>query len=119
MIGDPYRSNDVLWSGLFYVTVNVTCDRLFTLRTACPFPLLLQFAILATLGILLASGILGALAEFGAADDARSIARDLAALPGHTHTARAAISRARWMWVPKFLTPAVFIATPLHWCSLG
>lgn len=63
----------------------------------------------AAIGILLASGILGALAEFGSASDARAVARDLAALPRRSALAESAIGHARWLWVPQFLTPTVFI----------
>lgn len=66
-------------------------------------------SIWATIGILLASGILGALAEFGAAADAAAIADDLAALPARSRSAESAIRHARWLWVPKFLTPAIFV----------
>ncbi|MFM6974312.1 MAG: hypothetical protein ACKOXM_04135 [Agromyces sp.] len=66
-------------------------------------------AVWATIGILLASGLLGALAEFGAASDAAATAEDLAAIVGHSRTAAAAVRHARWLWVPKFLTPAVFV----------
>ena len=68
------------------------------------------WAVLATLGILLASGILGALVEFGAASDARAVAADLSNLSQLSHTADAAIRHARWLWVPQFLTPAIFVA---------
>ena len=43
------------------------------------------FAVLATLGILLASGILGALVEFAAAHEAQAVARDLAAIAKPSH----------------------------------
>lgn len=63
----------------------------------------------ASLGILLASGILGALVEFGAASDSQAIARDLASLQTRSRSADVAISHARWMWVPRFVTPAIFV----------
>lgn len=67
------------------------------------------FAVWSALGILLASGILGALAEFGAASDARAIAEDLSASGASSHSARAAITHAKWMWVPQYVTPAIFV----------
>ena len=80
------------------------------------------FAVWATIGILLASGILGALAEFGtpaqqdhylprmsAARYAEASAADLAALTPRSHAAQAAVAHAAWLWVPKFLTPAIFV----------
>ena len=66
-------------------------------------------AVWATIGILFASGILGALVQFGAAADAQAIAADLAALGTGSRSAQSAISHARWLWVPKFFTPAVFV----------
>lgn len=66
--------------------------------------------IVAALGILLASGILGALAEFGAAADASAVARDLSALPTRSRAAESAVTHARWLWVPMFVTPAIFVA---------
>lgn len=66
--------------------------------------------IVAVLGILLASGILGALAEYGAAADAKALASDLQALPATSHAAQSAIAHAKWMWVPQFATPLIFVA---------
>lgn len=56
---------------------------------------------IAAAGILLASGILGALVQFASASEAQALA---AALPEDS----ALRSSARWMWVVKFVTPAVF-----------
>lgn len=67
------------------------------------------FAVWATLGILLASGILGALVEFAAANDAQAVARDLAAIAKPSHTTTAIIRFAPWLHVAKFLTPAIFV----------
>lgn len=63
----------------------------------------------ATLGILLASGILGALVEFAAAHDAQAVARDLAAITSPSSTARTVIRFAPWLHVAKFVTPAIFV----------
>lgn len=67
-------------------------------------------AVWATLGILLASGILGALAEFGAASDATALAQDLTAAGSTSASAQGAIRHAKFMWVPKYLTPVIFVA---------
>ena len=67
------------------------------------------FTVWATLGILLASGILGALVEFAAANDAQAVARDLAAIAKPSHTTTAIIRFAPWLHVAKFLTPAIFV----------
>jgi hypothetical protein len=63
---------------------------------------------LAALGVLLASGILGALVQFGAAAEAQAVAADLAALKTRSATSNRAVSLAPWFNVVKFVTPAVF-----------
>ncbi len=67
------------------------------------------FAVLATLGILLASGILGALVEFAAAHEAQAVARDLAAIAKPSHASLTIIRFAPWLSVAKFVTPAIFV----------
>ncbi len=59
---------------------------------------------IAALGILLASGILGALVQFQSASEAQHIARDLSG----GEFDQAVRGSAGWLWVPKFLTPAIF-----------
>lgn len=60
--------------------------------------------------ILLASGILGALAEFTAADEAMAISQELSSLaPGQPSTTRIAAA-AKYLPVVKFVTPAIFVA---------
>jgi SNF family Na+-dependent transporter len=51
----------------------------------------------ATAGILLASGILGALVQFQSATEAQALAAS-----GENHS-------RDWMWVVKYITPAVFV----------
>lgn len=63
---------------------------------------------LAALGILLASGILGALVQFGAAAEAQAVAADLATLKTRSATSNRVVSLAPWFNVVKFVTPAVF-----------
>jgi hypothetical protein len=67
------------------------------------------FAVLATLGILLASGILGALVEFAAAHEAQAVARDLAGIAKPSHTSLTIIRFAPWLNVAKFVTPTIFV----------
>lgn len=67
------------------------------------------FAVLATLGILLASGILGALVEFAAAHEAQAVARDLAAIAKPSHASLTIIRFAPWLSVAKFVTPTIFV----------
>jgi len=61
------------------------------------------------LGILLASGILGALVEFSAAHEAQAIANDLKALGSTSSASRAILTLSPWLQVAKYLTPAIFV----------
>ena len=54
---------------------------------------------IATAGILLASGILGALVQFQSAREAETLGREDSSLRSH----------ASWMWVVKYVTPAIFV----------
>jgi hypothetical protein len=63
---------------------------------------------LAALGILLASGILGALVQFSSSVEAQAVAADLAALKTRSAMSERAITLAPWLNVVKFVTPAVF-----------
>jgi hypothetical protein len=63
---------------------------------------------LAALGILLASGVLGALVQFSSAAEAQAVAADLAALKTRSATSERAITIAPWLNVVKFVTPAIF-----------
>ncbi len=63
----------------------------------------------ATLGILLASGILGALIQYGAATEGIAIAKDLASLPEQSRAARQVAAFAPWLNVVRFVTPAIFV----------
>jgi hypothetical protein len=68
-----------------------------------------QMAVWAVLGILLASGILGALAEFTAANEAQAIARDIAALKTKSAISHTILKQSVWMHVVKYVTPAIFV----------
>lgn len=61
-------------------------------------------------GILLASGILGALAQYSAATEGMAIARDLIAVPPASITGRQIVELAPLLNVVRFVTPAIFIA---------
>ena len=63
----------------------------------------------ALLGILLASGILGALVEFSAAHEAQAIARDIKALNSGSQISKSIARTAPWLHVAKYLTPAIFV----------
>jgi hypothetical protein len=54
---------------------------------------------IATAGILVASGILGALVQFQSASEAEALAAEDASLQ----------SSARWLWVIKYVTPTIFV----------
>jgi hypothetical protein len=69
-----------------------------------------DYVIWATLGILLASGILGALVEFASAHEAQSVARDLAKLDKQSRLSKNIIRNSVWLYVAKYVTPAIFIA---------
>ena len=60
--------------------------------------------------ILLASGILGALAEYSAASQAQAAIDDLKTLPGSSALRSRVISFRPWLEVVKFVTPAIFVA---------
>ena len=59
--------------------------------------------------ILLASGILGALAEYSAASQAQAVIDDLQALPGKSFLRSRVIAFRPWLEVVKFVTPAIFV----------
>jgi hypothetical protein len=68
------------------------------------------FASLAAAGILLASGILGALVQFSASMEGQAIAKSLAALPAESFLSTRVARLGPWLKVSQFLTPAVFTA---------
>ncbi len=59
--------------------------------------------------ILLASGILGALAQFTASREMTSVAADLGALENPSITAKGITQWAQLYWIPMFVTPAIFL----------
>jgi len=68
------------------------------------------WAKLAFAGILLASGILGALAEYAAATEAIAVAGDIAASSEQTRQTKQIVAFSPWMNVVRFVTPAIFVA---------
>jgi len=54
---------------------------------------------IAAAGILLASGILGALVQFQVASEAQELSGKSGVAP----------ASARWMWVVKYVTPTIFV----------
>ena len=68
-----------------------------------------NYPVIAALGILLASGILGALVEFSAANEGQSIAREIAKLSSRSALSETIVKTAVWLHVAKYLTPAIFV----------
>jgi hypothetical protein len=64
---------------------------------------------LAAAGILLASGILGALAQFSSASEAQAVASDLKRLGASSATSARIIAASPWLAVVKFVTPLIFV----------
>ncbi|MEN9970898.1 MAG: hypothetical protein RL146_199 [Actinomycetota bacterium] len=67
-----------------------------------------HYASVATAGILLASGILGALVQYSASVESQAIAKDLKQLPAKSYVAAKVTALGPWLNISKFLTPAVF-----------
>lgn len=63
----------------------------------------------AAAGVLLASGILGALVQINAANEALAVIADLRAVGGMSAVTRRILSAAPWVNVVRFVTPAVFV----------
>lgn len=66
------------------------------------------FLSLATLGILLTSGILGALVQYASATEAMAVAADLALVKSPSAASRQVVKFAPWLNVVRFVTPAIF-----------
>lgn len=65
---------------------------------------------LATLGILLASGIFGYLAQYSAATEARAVLADLRTLKDKSRVSIQLIKFGNWLDVIRYVTPAIFVA---------
>jgi hypothetical protein len=70
----------------------------------------------ATLGILLASGIFGFLAQYSAATEARAVLSDLKRLKSRSKVSIQLVRFARWMNVIRFLTPSIFVVIYVLLC---
>lgn len=66
---------------------------------------------LAAAGILLASGVLGAITQFAAASEGRAIIDALRALPSSSTLARRIVGMGRGVEIVRFVTPAIFVLT--------
>jgi len=65
---------------------------------------------IAAAGILLASGILGSVAQYTAASEAKAVAVDLAQIENPSRVVQQIIETAWWTTIVKFVTPAIFTA---------
>jgi hypothetical protein len=70
----------------------------------------------ATLGILLASGIFGFLAQFSAASEAGAVLRDLKTLKAKSKVAIELMNFGSWINVIRFVTPSIFVAIYVLLC---
>jgi hypothetical protein len=75
------------------------------------------YAVWATIGILLASGILGAVVQFSAATEAQAIAAELSKATKHSRIAKSISSSARLLDIAKYVTPTIFIAIFVALCA--
>ena len=64
---------------------------------------------IAAVGILLASGILGAVAQISAANEGLTIIEDLTASQATTLLASRIMQSGFWMRIVKYVTPSVFV----------
>jgi hypothetical protein len=70
----------------------------------------------ATLGILLASGIFGFLAQYSAAAEAKAILSDLKTLKSKSKVSTQLIRFNSWLDVIRFVTPSIFVAIYVLLC---
>ena len=70
----------------------------------------------ATLGILLASGIFGFLAQFSAATEARAVLGDLKTLKSKSKVSTLIVGFSAWLDVIRFVTPSIFVAIYVLLC---
>ena len=65
---------------------------------------------MATMGILLASGIFGYLAQYSSATEARAVIADIRTLKTKSKVATQIIRFASWLDVIRYVTPTIFVA---------
>lgn len=64
---------------------------------------------LATMGILLASGILGYLAQYSTATEARALIAEIKTLKTKSKVSSQLIKFANWLDVIRYVTPSIFV----------
>ena len=65
---------------------------------------------LATMGILLASGIFGYLAQYSTATEARAVIAEIRTLKTKSKVSSQVIKFANWLDVIRYVTPTIFVA---------
>jgi len=65
---------------------------------------------LALLGILLASGIFGYLAQYSTATEARALLADIRTLKNKSKLSSQLLKFAKWLDVIRYVTPTIFVA---------
>jgi len=70
----------------------------------------------ATLGILLASGIFGFLAQYSASTEARAVLSDLKTLKSKSKVSSQLLRFNIWIDVIRFVTPSIFVAIYVLLC---
>jgi hypothetical protein len=65
---------------------------------------------LATMGILLASGIFGYLAQYSTATEARALIAEIRTLKTKSRVSLQVIKFANWLDVIRYVTPTIFVA---------
>jgi hypothetical protein len=63
--------------------------------------------------VLLSSGILGAVAQISAANEAEAIAADLVEIGALSAVTKRIVASAKSTWIVRYLTPTVFVLTYL------
>ena len=71
---------------------------------------------LATLGILLASGIFGFLAQYSAAAEARAVLSELKTLKTKSKVSNQLMRFTNWINVIRFITPSIFVVIYVLLC---
>ena len=70
----------------------------------------------ATLGILLASGIFGFIAQYSAAAEAKAVLSELKTLKSKSKVSNQLVKFNSWLDVIRFITPSIFVAIYVLLC---
>jgi hypothetical protein len=71
---------------------------------------------LATLGILLASGIFGYLAQYSTATEARAVLAEIRTLKSKSKVSAQLLKFANWLDIIRYVTPSIFVAIYVFLC---